>query len=225
MDTIYVLFAGVLAVLLFLKGAEVLAHNASRKKAREQRREALDSGLRELARLQAAVWDEYGRQRRRALEMEDWEAARRLDSFADEADRIVRKFNKALAEARWFEEAAAEIDGLWARLSAVRERVGRCGAGIRDLRGLHRGAETEREAAKHAAPAPPFARSRYFRGCDGKAGLAKKYRELARLLHPDNGGSAAEFAKMGEEYAACLKEAEATEKGRGKKAARAGAGS
>lgn len=41
---------------------------------------------------------------------------------------------------------------------------------------------------------------RYFTNCKTQSDLKKRYRELCKKLHPDNGGNAAEFVEMQKEF-------------------------
>ena len=199
---IYILLAGVLLAFLFVHLFGTFMRKKSRKEEEQYWNQQLNSKIRETISLQDIVYRYYQDLRKKAVQFEDYRAAQSLDRLAADLNKYIKEFNRVITEDTYLDEAFGHVDVLWNNIQEIYDRLDRESEKIKDLRESHHHTEKQREVKKR--PRIPFEDSKYFRGCADRKELTKKYHQLVKLYHPDNGGDQLKFIQIKEEYKRCI---------------------
>ena len=154
-----------------------------------------------------------------AEKYKDWDSSKRLNKLYDDTVRTSENIEKKLSSLKT-SIADKKFNGvsftsLYNDLKVVESYVAEIANIATLVRSIHPvnrsnnfGYEYEKFTS-HADPRnnKPWKSSRFFASCESKEDLIKKYRQLAKIYHPDNAttGNADSFKRLKDEYDEYLK--------------------
>ncbi len=197
-------FALVIIILIGIVIINVLqakSEKEEQEKSKDNRKGNLQGAYEQVLMRQERILKEYDRIGQLAEKYEDFRTINRLNAVFTQFNELVTWFNESNTETMYYKDITALIQRLYYEFIGLSSELEDIEQEMRDLREVHR--KQQSKEPRTFVKKIPLADSKYFRGCASRKFLDQKYRQLVKIYHPDNGGSAALFYEMQADYKKC----------------------
>lgn len=211
---ITVLFVAILAAMIIYTLVTSHFKQNHKKKIVAERKGRIDTLFESVIQLDQDTLKILQEKERLALDYIDWQARDEAVAIWKRLQAMEEELSEADFSAVSFEDFVSYMESFYSRMAELHyeakaiqvDNMKEAYAKAREAEWMANGGGTELHTARQIQTGiAAFADSKYFFMCRNEKELTKRYRMLAKMHHPDAGGSQEIFAEIQNDYETCRK--------------------